>query len=76
MAYSDVPWHRDDRRSGRISLNPKFEVIRWHGGFLETLGYGGLLDALGCRNFVRVLGLVRSYYGSTHLAIAGRWVYI
>ena len=96
MAYSDVPWHRDDRRSGRISLNPKiwgqslawgfirnfrvwglirrfsvsklkirphfdqrsrrislypkFGVDRWHGGLLETLGYGRLLEALGFRN--------------------------
>ena len=28
-----------DQRSGRISLNPKFGVDRWHGGLLETLGF-------------------------------------
>ena len=46
----DVPWHRDDRRSGRISLYPKFGVDRWHEGLLETLGYGGLLEDLRYRD--------------------------
>ena len=46
VAYID----RDDRRGGRISLNPKYGVNLWHGGLLENLGYGGLLEALGCRN--------------------------
>ena len=46
----DVPWPIDDRRSGPVSLNPKYGVNRWHGGLLGTLGYGGLLEALGFRN--------------------------
>ena len=46
MAYSE----RDGRRSGRISINSKFWVNHWHAGLLEALGYGGLLEALGCRN--------------------------
>ena len=50
VAYSDVPWHRDDRRSGQISLNPKFGVYGWHGGLLEALWYRGLLETLGFRN--------------------------
>ena len=50
VAYSDVPWHRDVRRSGRISLNPNFGANRKHGGLLESLGHGGLLEALGFRN--------------------------
>ena len=45
-----------DQRSGRISLNPKFGVNRWHGGLLEALGYGGLLEALGYGGLLEALG--------------------
>ena len=45
-----------DQRSGRISLNPKFGVNRWHGGLLEALGYGDLLEALGYGGLLEDLG--------------------